>query len=95
MTVPNPDRALKPEMFAMVRIDAAPQPDALAVPLAAVQQDGGGKVLFVRQPERRFELRRVRLGMSKTGTSSFWKDCVKERTWSSRRLCDQVRTRHP
>ncbi|HNL87485.1 MAG: efflux RND transporter periplasmic adaptor subunit [Nitrospira sp.] len=67
VTVPNPDRALKPEMFAMVRIDAAPQPDALAVPLAAVQQDGGDKVLFVRQPERRFELRRVRLGDEQDG----------------------------
>jgi len=39
----------------------------LAVPLAAVQQDGGDKVLFVRQPERRFELRRVRLGDEQDG----------------------------
>lgn len=67
VTVPNPERALKPEMFAMVRVDASPQPDALAVPLAAVQQDGGSKVLFVQQPEQRFELRRVRLGEEQDG----------------------------
>lgn len=67
VTVPNPDRALKPEMFAMVRVDASPQPDALAVPLAAVQQEGGGTVVFVRQPEQRFELRRVRLGEEQDG----------------------------
>ena len=67
VTVPNPDRTLKPEMFAMVRVDASPQPDALAVPLAAVQQDGAGKVLFVRQSENRFAPRRVRLGDEQDG----------------------------
>ncbi len=67
VTVPNPDRGLKPEMFAMVRVDASPQPDALAVPLAAVQQDGAAKVLFVRQPENRFEPRRVLLGDEQDG----------------------------
>ncbi|MBX3344832.1 MAG: hypothetical protein KF806_05910, partial [Nitrospira sp.] len=41
--------------------------DALAVPLAAVQQEGGGTVVFVRQPEQRFELRRVRLGEEQDG----------------------------
>jgi multidrug efflux pump subunit AcrA (membrane-fusion protein) len=62
VTVLNPDRTLKPEMFAMVRVFASPQPEALAVPLAAVQQDGTGKMLFVRQPANRFEPRRVILG---------------------------------
>ncbi len=67
VTVPNPERVLKPEMFAMVRVDASPEPDVLAVPLAAVQQEGGGTVVFVRQPEQRFELRRVRLGEEQDG----------------------------
>ena len=67
VTVPNPDRALKPEMFAMVRVDASPQPAVLSVPLAAVQQDGAGKLLFVRLGENRFELRRVVLGDEQDG----------------------------
>jgi cobalt-zinc-cadmium efflux system membrane fusion protein len=67
VTVPNPDRALKPEMFAMVRVDASPQPAVIAVPLAAVQQDGAGKILFVRQGENRFEPRRVLLGDEQDG----------------------------
>ena len=62
VTVLNPDRILKPEMFAMVRVYASPQPAALAVPLTAVQQDGTGKLLFVRRPDNRFESRRVLLG---------------------------------
>lgn len=62
VTVLNPDRTLKPEMFAMVRVFASPQPEALAVPLTAVQQDGTGKLLFVRRPDNRFESRRVLLG---------------------------------
>jgi cobalt-zinc-cadmium efflux system membrane fusion protein len=33
VTVLNPDRLLKPEMFAAVRVYAAPTPDALTVPL--------------------------------------------------------------
>ena len=32
------------------------------MPLTAVQQDGTGKLLFVRRPDNRFEFRRVRLG---------------------------------
>lgn len=67
VTVPNPERALKPEMFAIVRVDASPQPGVIAVPLAAVQQDGEGKVLFVRQGENRFQSRRVRLGDEQDG----------------------------
>ena len=67
VTVPNPDRALKPEMFAMVRIDAAPQPDALAVPLAAVQQDGGGKCCSCGSLSAALNSGECVWGMSKTG----------------------------
>jgi multidrug efflux pump subunit AcrA (membrane-fusion protein) len=54
-------------MFAMVRVDASPQPAVLSVPLAAVQQDGAGKLLFVRLGENRFEPRRVVLGDEQDG----------------------------
>ena len=62
VTVPNPDRLLKPEMFATVRVYAAPTPDALTVPLAAVQNGPAGKILFVRKEANEFEVRTVKLG---------------------------------
>ncbi|MDO8356190.1 MAG: efflux RND transporter periplasmic adaptor subunit [Nitrospirota bacterium] len=62
VTVPNPDRLLKPEMFATVRVYAAPIPDALTVPLAAVQNGPVGKILFVQKEANEFEVRTVKLG---------------------------------
>lgn len=62
VTVPNPDRALKPEMFATVRVYATPSPDALTVPLAAVQNGPAGKIVFVRRGPGEFEARLVKLG---------------------------------
>jgi membrane fusion protein, heavy metal efflux system len=62
VTVPNPDRLLKPEMFAMVRLYSAPSPDALTVPLAAVQSGPTGKVVFVQRAPNEFEVRPVKLG---------------------------------
>lgn len=62
VTVRNPDRILKPEMFAIVHVYAMPTQDLLTVPLAAVQNGGAGKVVFVRKAENQFEPRRVTLG---------------------------------
>jgi cobalt-zinc-cadmium efflux system membrane fusion protein len=62
VTVPNPDRLLKPEMFATVRVYAAPSPEALTVPLAAVQNGPAGKIVFVQRGPDEFEVRTVRLG---------------------------------
>jgi cobalt-zinc-cadmium efflux system membrane fusion protein len=62
VTVSNPDRILKPEMFAMVHVYAPSVQDVLMLPLAAVQQDGAGKMVFVRQGDDRFEPRRVTVG---------------------------------
>ena len=62
VTVPNPDRLLKPEMFATVRVYVAATTDALTVPLAAVQNGPTGKILFVQRSTNDFEVRAVRLG---------------------------------
>ena len=62
VSAPNPDKRLKPEMFALVRVYAAPDPDVLTVPLSAVQNGPAGKMLFVRRAPSEFEVRTVRLG---------------------------------
>ena len=62
VTVLNPDRLLKPEMFATILVHTAPTMDALTVPLAAIQNGPTGKVLFVARSTNEFEMRAVRLG---------------------------------
>jgi cobalt-zinc-cadmium efflux system membrane fusion protein len=62
ITAPNTDRLLKPEMFALVRVYAAPDSAALTVPLAAIQTGPAGKIVFVERGEGVFEVRPVRIG---------------------------------
>jgi cobalt-zinc-cadmium efflux system membrane fusion protein len=62
VTVLNPDRLLKPEMFATVRVYAASTPDTLTVPLSAVQNGQTGTMVFVQQGANDFEVRTVKLG---------------------------------
>jgi multidrug efflux pump subunit AcrA (membrane-fusion protein) len=62
VTVANPDRLLKPEMFAAVRVHAAPTPDALTLPLEAIQNGPTGKIVFVQRGASEFEVRTVTLG---------------------------------
>ena len=62
VTVPNPDRLLKPEMFAIVSVFATSSPDTLSVPLAAVQDGPVGKIVFVQRETGVFEARTVTLG---------------------------------
>lgn len=62
VTVLNPDRLLKPEMFATVLVYAAPSPDALTVPLAAVQNGPTSTIVFVQRGTNDFEVRTVKLG---------------------------------
>lgn len=62
VTVPNPDRLLKPEMFATVRVYPVPDQDALTVPLEAVQSGPTGKLVFVRRGTNEFEVRTVKVG---------------------------------
>ncbi|HEU5201152.1 MAG TPA: efflux RND transporter periplasmic adaptor subunit [Nitrospira sp.] len=62
ITAPNPDKRLKPEMFALVRVYAAPNPEMLTIPLSAVQNGPAGKMVFVQRAPTEFEVRTVRLG---------------------------------
>ncbi|MBH0209621.1 MAG: efflux RND transporter periplasmic adaptor subunit, partial [Nitrospira sp.] len=62
VTVANPDRLLKPEMFAAVRVHAAPTPEVLTLPLAAIQNAPTGKIVFVQRGAGEFEVRTVMLG---------------------------------
>ncbi|MGH7207408.1 MAG: efflux RND transporter periplasmic adaptor subunit [Nitrospiraceae bacterium] len=59
--VPNPNRKLRPEMFAEVNVvlDDAP---GLAVPASALQQAGEKTIVFLVRGERRFERREVVVG---------------------------------
>ena len=61
--IPNPDRALKPEMFATFTIitgDLRPSP---GVPLAAVVYEGASAHVWVARPDGALEARDVRLGL--------------------------------
>ena len=62
VTVQNPDRLLKPEMFATVRVYIAPSFDMLTLPLAAVQNGPNGKIVFVQHGVNDFEARAIKLG---------------------------------
>ena len=59
--VSNPDGRLKPEMYATVRVVSKPEPDAITIPKAAVQQDHGESVVFVRLNEQEFGRRVVHI----------------------------------
>jgi len=62
ITAPNPTKLLKPEIFALVRIQAAPNPETLTVPLSAIQDGPVGKIVFVQRGPLEFEARPVQLG---------------------------------
>lgn len=77
VTVANPDRLLKPEMFAAVRVHSAPTPDVLTLPLEAIQDGLAGKIVFVRRGASEFEVRKVTLG-SEQGDRAVLLDGVSE-----------------
>ena len=62
VTARNPDKRLKPEMFALVRIHATPDPNTLTVSLSAIQNGPKGNIVFVQRAPSEFEVRTVRLG---------------------------------
>lgn len=67
VTVPNPEKRLRPEMFAKVRLWSPPEHGVLTVPTAAVQQDQGEHVVFVQVSADEFARRPVRLGEETDG----------------------------
>ncbi len=64
LELPNPDRRLKPEMFATVRVYSDPEPNVLLVPEAAVQRERDRRFVFVQREPQVFEVRDVVLGES-------------------------------
>jgi Cu(I)/Ag(I) efflux system membrane fusion protein len=63
----NPDRLLKPDMFADVTIHAQRKVDAIVIPAEAVVRSGERNQVFVVRAPGKFEPRDVRLGVSSQG----------------------------
>jgi Cu(I)/Ag(I) efflux system membrane fusion protein/cobalt-zinc-cadmium efflux system membrane fusion protein len=61
--VPNPQRRLRPGMYADVVIQGPPVKDAVAVPQSAVLRSGERNIIFVDLGAGRFEPREVELGI--------------------------------
>ena len=64
LELPNPERKLKPAMYASVRVYSEPEPNVLLIPQAAVQRDRGRQFVFVQREPAVFEARDVKLGQS-------------------------------
>lgn len=62
MEIANPNRLLKPAMFANVQIEAGKSGKVLTVPASAVIDSGTRRIVLVRLAEGRFEPRTVTLG---------------------------------
>jgi len=66
-TIPNPDLALKPQMFASFSIHHVSDGVRLMVPAAAVIHEGDSARLWVVRRDHRLEARTVRTGEEKGG----------------------------
>ena len=66
-TLPNPDGALKPEMFADFALDAGPAAQGLGVPGSAVIYEGDTARVWVAGPGRALGLRQIRAGRTQGG----------------------------
>jgi len=69
VVIPNPDGALKPGMFAKVRLAGSKGEarEGLFVPGAAVQRDGDKSIVFVPLGDTEFQVRDVETGVSADG----------------------------
>jgi len=65
--LPNPDRALKSEMFASFKISIGNGERTLAVPVEAVIWEGDVAVVWVEREPLVFERRRVKVGLEQDG----------------------------
>ncbi len=64
LELPNPERKLKPAMYATVRVYSEPEANALLIPESAVQRDRERQFVFVEREPAVFEARDVKLGSS-------------------------------
>ncbi|MCS6291238.1 MAG: efflux RND transporter periplasmic adaptor subunit [Nitrospira sp.] len=64
LELPNPERKLKPAMYATVRVYSEPEANALLIPVSAVQRDRDRQFVFVEREPALFEARDVKLGSS-------------------------------
>lgn len=60
--VANPEHTLRPGMFVRARLKGAIRPDAIVVPIRAVQQGAKGSFVWVVDQQGKAELRPVQLG---------------------------------
>jgi len=65
--IPNPDRALKSEMFASFRITIGGGEPSPVVPVEAVIRDGEQAILWVEREPMVFQRRKVKLGLEREG----------------------------
>ncbi|WP_407528880.1 efflux RND transporter periplasmic adaptor subunit [Methylobacterium oryzisoli] len=61
--VENPDRVLRPEMFAAFTIITGPVQPSPAVPLAAIVYEGADAHVWIARPDGTIAARRVRIGL--------------------------------
>jgi cobalt-zinc-cadmium efflux system membrane fusion protein len=65
--LPNPDRALKSEMFASFKISIGDGEHTLAVPVEAVIWEGDVAIAWVEREPMVFERRKVKVGLEQDG----------------------------
>lgn len=59
---PNPQRLLRPGMYAQVRAQVGEQPNAVLVPQAAAEDVQGVRIVYVVGPDNRVEVRSLQTG---------------------------------
>ena len=62
--LPNPDGALRAQMFGQARIAVEPDRPAVMIPRSAIQRAKDVQLAFVRLAEDQFETRRIKLGIN-------------------------------
>ncbi len=60
---PNPDEALKPNMYANIKIYGGPKNDVIVIPLEALIRTGREERVIIDRGNGRFEARKVRAGI--------------------------------
>lgn len=64
LELPNPERKLKPHMYATIRVHSLPERNSLVVPERAVQRDRDRRFVFIQRDADSFEARDILMGES-------------------------------